>query len=71
MDFDINAHSTLMGTETATAVNFKPTLFVFGDKALVIDLAAKTITVGDDWEVSAAADEVVRIMAQQFGWEKV
>jgi hypothetical protein len=54
-----------------TAINFKPTLFVFGDRALVIDLAAKTITVGDQWDVSDAAQEVVRIMAEQFGWEKV
>ncbi len=61
----------LAAAASVSAIDFKPTLFVFGDRALVIDLAAKTITVGDQWEVSDAAQEVVRVMAEQFGWEKV
>lgn len=61
----------MTATNDLTGIDFKPTSFIFGDYALVIDLAAKTIKVGDQWDVSDAADEVVRVMAQQFGWEKV
>ena len=44
---------------------------IFGDMALIIDPATKTIAIGDQWNASAAADEVIRILAEQFGWEKV
>tara|TARA_R110000868_G_scaffold190505_1_gene434293 strand:- start:378 stop:593 length:216 start_codon:yes stop_codon:yes gene_type:complete len=71
MDYVAQAPDWNLTTADFKVAKLENPKIVFGDHALVIDPTDKTITVGDHWAMSDAAQEVVRIMAEHFGLERV